>query len=378
MTDRARIHAFVGTKAQFIKMAPVLREIQDRDLPYNLVLTGQHKETIDDLRTNFGIKKPDHVLYEGKDITGVFQMGMWLIRVIALCLKDRKKYFGKTDRSDLFLVHGDTISTLLGAIVGRLLGARVCHIESGLRSFNYFHPFPEELTRVLTFYLSNIYYCPGDWALKNVSSHKGLKVNTEANTLYDALQLAVRQTPKESSAEVPKEKFAVCTIHRFENIFKKKQLEFLVSQVEEIQRDIKVLFILHCPTRQQLLKFDLMQKLEDMPNVELRPRYDYFTFMGLIHQSSFLISDGGSNQEESFYLGKPCLLMRDKTERNEGIGENVVLSHYDPKIIQDFARNFSKYECEGLTSDIRPSATIVSSIMQELGYPLADPLAIAV
>lgn len=363
MKEKNKIHIVIGTKAQLIKMAPIIHELEKRKIPYNFIFTGQHKETIDDLRENFSIKKPDITLYEGKDITGIFQMFFWIIRISLMAIFKKKKIFGKTEKKDILLTHGDTFSTVLGAIMGKLAGIKVGHVESGLRSFHLFHPFPEELNRLITFRLSNYYFCPGEWAINNLKKYKGHKINTKLNTLYDSLQLAIKESEK-ATVKIPEEKFCIFSIHRFENIFKTDQFKKILKELEETAKSIKVLFILHPPTKKQLEKLKLMEKLINTPNIELRPRYDYFNFINLLSKSEFIITDGGSNQEECFYLGKPCLLMRKTTEREEGLNQNVLISKYDTAITKEFIKNYQKYRIPQNTDTQSPTTIIINTITE--------------
>lgn len=354
------IHFVVGTKAQLVKIAPVMMELRERKIPYNFIFTGQHQETMERIRSNFDIKDPDITLHHGKDITSVVSMFFWLIKIVFKTLTSRKQIF-KGDKKGIVLVHGDTFSTLLGAIMGKLAGHKVAHVESGLRSFNLFHPFPEEITRLLTFRLSDIYLCPGEWAVKNLESHKGQKIDTEYNTLLDSLRQAIKNFDT-TEIEVPKGKYAICTTHRFENIFKKETFEKNLDLIEGIAKKIKVVFILHPVTEKKLKEFSLLDRLEKNGNIELRPRYDYFEFMKLVYHSDFVISDGGSNQEECFYMGKPCLLLRKTTERQEGLSANVVISEYKQQIVDKFLNEYQKMKGGVLDALSSPVKIIVDNI----------------
>lgn len=358
-----KLHIVIGTKAQLIKMAPIMLELQNQKIEYNFIFTGQHRETMDALRENFSIKAPDITLHKGKDITAIFQMLIWLIKICTKVLFKKKKIFGTTKKNDILLTHGDTFSTVLGALMGKLARIQVAHIESGLRSFNIFHPFPEELNRLMTFRLSNYYFCPGDWAVDNLKKYKGKKINTELNTLYDSLQLAIA-APKKDSLNIPEQKYGLCSIHRFENIFKKDQFIKIIEILEEVAKTKKLLFILHPPTKQQLNKLGLMKRLEENKNIELRPRYDYFDFTKLLNKSEFIITDGGSNQEEAFYLGKPCLLMRKATERQEGLGTTTVISNYDKKTIMEFIKNYEQYKTKSTEISVSPTKIIVETLIK--------------
>lgn len=355
------IHVVFGTKAQLIKIAPVLVELQNQKIDYHLIFTGQHQKTIANLQENFNIKRPDVILHTGKDITGIVQMFFWMLKILLKTIFQRKKIFPVNGGNDIVLVHGDTFSTVLGALMGYFAGKKVGHIESGLRSFNIFHPFPEEICRLITFRLSDIYYCPGGWAVDNLKKYKGEKINTEINTLYDCLQYAKKRI-NEVNVKIPSEKYGVVSLHRFENIFNKQRLGQLVGYLLDISKKYRLLFILHLPTKKQLVKFGLLGCLEQAENIELRPRYDYFQFIKLVIKSEFVITDGGSNQEESAYLGKPTLIFRKTTERQEGLGTNAVISNYDKSLIDSFIENYSVYSKNGVEIKETPSSMIVNSL----------------
>ncbi len=336
------IHVVIGTKAQLIKMAPILKQMQQQGIEYNYILTGQHKDTVSNIAENFALKQPDYILYSGKDITSIMKMGIWFITSIFKTILYKKQIF-KNDKRGIVLVHGDTFSTLLGAIMAKLASLKVGHVESGLRSFNLFHPFPEEITRILVFRLSNYVFCPGEWAINNVQRYKAKKINTQFNTLYDAL-MQVLPRLDEIEVNLPNHNYIIVTIHRFENIYNPAALNRIVSIVNEIAKSKKLIFILHKPTEKKLRQFRLYQILAQNPQVELRQRYDYFRFIKLIYHADFIVSDGGSNQEECYFLGKPILLLRKTTERHEGLGENCLLSEYKPELIADFVQNFKNYQ----------------------------------
>ncbi|MBF0313272.1 MAG: UDP-N-acetylglucosamine 2-epimerase [Oligoflexia bacterium] len=356
------IHVVIGTKAQLIKMAPILRKLQEQNIAYNYISTGQHKATIDDILLNFKIKKPDLCLYTGKDITSLPQMFRWTLSILLKTLLLRKKIFRA---KGVVLVHGDTFSTLLGALMGKVAGLKVAHIESGLRSFNLWQPFPEELTRLGTFYLADYMFCPGDIPFENLKnfSAKKIRINTKMNTLLDSLNYALPAIKEVQGVEVPKGDFAIATLHRFENFRNKESTLQVVESVERVANRKKILFILHKPTERNLKKFDLLKRLQANPNIELRPRYDYFQFMKLLMAAQFILSDGGSNQEECFYLGKPVILLRNVTERSEGVGRNAVISKFEHPIIDHFLDHLQDFTyasiVENLNHETSPSEIII-------------------
>lgn len=354
------IHVILGTKAQLIKMAPIMATLRDKNIEYNFVSTGQHRDTMNESLENFGIKQPDLRLYEGRDITAIPQMFVWAVKLIFQAFFLRKKIF-RSDKNGVVLVHGDTFSTLIGAIMGKVAGLKVAHVEAGLRSFNIFQPFPEELTRLATFRLADIYFCPGDWAVVNLKNFRGQKINTEVNTLFDSLITALPAVEKLSSSIVPNYNYGIVTLHRFENFRDRQSTELVVQKIELVAQQKKLLFILHKPTERALRMHDFYERLESNPNIELRPRYDYFQFIRLMRSTDFVVSDGGSNQEECFYMGIPTLLLRNVTERQEGIGRNVIISQFNDQIISDFLKNLDAYRFPLLRLKTQPSELVVKT-----------------
>lgn len=360
------IHVFIGTKAQLIKMAPIMRELQRKNIEYNFIFSGQHQETIHDLRANFGIKDPDIILHSGRDITGIIQMSMWMLKTLCKTLFSKKSLWNG-DKNGIVLNHGDTFSTLLGSLLAKLHGHRCAHVESGLRSFDIFNPFPEELVRRVTFLLTDIYYCPNRTAIKNVGKHNGTKILTNGNTLYDALS-TIKNQVADPGLNIPDVPYAIASFHRFENIFNNQNLEKVVDIISEAAQKIKVLIIAHKPTLIRLQKNNLLGKLEQHKNIELRPRYDYKNFIKLVIDSDYVITDGGSNQEECYYLGKPCLIIRSATERNEGLGSNAVLSNFDNNIINCFTKNYHQHINSEVTLSPSPTEIIVEDLIIQLHH----------
>ena len=354
------IHIILGTKAQLIKMAPIMAHLCRRDIPYNFIHTGQHQATMSEMFHDFSIKPPDVQLYDGPDIISVRKMFVWFVKTLWQAQFNKEKIFGQESKG-IVLVHGDTFSTLLGALMGRLAGLPVGHVESGLRSFHIFHPFPEELTRILTFRLSTILYCPGQWAVDNVKNLKKEKVNTHFNTMLDTLTLTSRKNSR--TEHIPNYPYALVSLHRYENIFNKESLRKLLKSIEYISSCIKLVFILHPPTENQLKKYGFFEIMVNNSRIDLRQRYHHSDFLSLLKKSEFVVTDGGSLQEETFYLGLPCLIMRKTTERQEGVGENVVISMYDAEKIKYFVENYRKYRRKPVVPKLSPSEIVIESAL---------------
>lgn len=328
---RARLHVLVGTRAQLIKMAPLIRALEERHLPINLLMTGQHQITMAELMADFGLTTPYRLLYEGPEIAGIARMGGWFALCLARLLRARERWF---PGGGIAVVHGDTMSTLLGALAARIAGLRVAHVEAGLRSFRLFHPFPEELTRLAVSRLAHVAYCPGPWAAGNLA-RTGLRVvDTADNTLLDALRGALAQGS--GAGDGPAPPYFVASIHRFENVFLAGRFQRILGILESLARRAPCAFVLHPVTEKRLAAIGRLEVLRADPRFRLLPRMSYTRFVRLLAGASFVVTDGGSNQEELSYLGIPTILMRAATERPEGLRGNVCLADYDAAAIEAF------------------------------------------
>jgi UDP-N-acetylglucosamine 2-epimerase (non-hydrolysing) len=358
------IHIIVGTRAQIIKMAPIMKELENRGIDYNYIFLAQHKETMYEIMDQFEIKRPDIVIADmDKDITNVKDMIFWSFRVLIYSFFNSKKIF-RNDKQGVVLIHGDAPPLFLGALMAKRQGLKVAQVEAGLRSHNYLKPFPEELTRVLSAKLGliDIFFCQDEKAVVNISHFKKTSFCTRYNTILDSLRLAQKLNPATKQTK-SNEKFAIVSLHRFETILKKEKLEMVVTEIKKISHKIKLFFILHPSTRVSLKKNGLYDSLKENPRCVLLPRQGFFEFNDLLGKAEFLVTDGGSNQEECFYLGTPCLLFRSETERSEGIGGNVVISNFDPTIIESFLVNYSSYRRQPIPAVFSPSHFIVDQLV---------------
>ena len=355
-----KIYIVIGTRAQLIKMAPVMIALQNENRSYEFIYTAQHSETISEILRDFGVKDPDRVLYHGHESNTIGKGVKWLASMIAKSLNPK----GIFPQKGIVLTHGDTVTTAWTAITAKLIGCKVGHVESGIRTFNIFKPFPEELMRIITFSFSDYYFCQSKMNLDNVKKYKGEKINLGLNTVYDGVKIALNSDVKVS---IPSKKYAVVSIHRFENIYTKKLEDVIIPILEKIAKtNIDLVFILHPSIREVLRKKKLFKKLEGNKRIILKKRYPYFEFIKLLSKSEFLITDGGSNQEETAYMGIPCLLLKNSTGRPEGVGENAVMSYFDEKICLDFVKNYKEKERQPLNSKESPSKKIVEFLKNQI------------
>lgn len=360
------IHVLIGTRAQLIKMIPLLHQMQERQIEYNFIFMAQHHETIYEMLEDFDIKQPDYVLCDtGTDIVSSKQMVIWSLKVLFKGIRDKAKIF-KNDKKGIVLIHGDAPPLFLGALIAKAQGLKVGSVEAGLRSFNLWKPFPEEITRVITgkMGLIDVFYCQDEKAIANVQAYRGRSVHTQGNTIVDAIRLAIKLNEVRKSEVLASEPpYGVVTLHRFETISREANLQLVINLVMRISEKIALKFILHPPTREALKKTNLYDVLDKNPNIELLPRMSFIDFNALISDAEFIVTDGGSNQEESAYLGIPCLLFRNETERFEGLGVNVVLSKFDQDTIDDFINRYPDFKGPVLEINQSPTNIILEDVL---------------
>ena len=360
------IHIMIGTKAQFIKMAPIMRELDRRALRFNFIDTGQHAGITGDLIEPFGLREPDIRLRgEKTSIVRLSEALAWaaesLGRVALRADEIRRNVF--QGEKGVCLIHGDTLTTLLSLLFARRCGIKVAHVEAGLRSFDLLDPFPEEMIRLIVMRYSDFLFAPSEWACENLKKMhlEGKTIHAGGNTIIDTLRFAASRF----SGTRPAGPYVVATLHRVETLYSRSRLETVVALLERIGRERRVLFILHEPTRQQLIRRGLYAKLENLSSVELMPIQPYLTFLYLLGGADFIVTDGGSIQEESYYLNIPCLVMRAKTERTEGLGVNVFLADFNDGKVGHFLNSLPTLKRSSGPSfeDLRPSEVIVDHLI---------------
>jgi UDP-N-acetylglucosamine 2-epimerase (non-hydrolysing) len=349
-----------GTTGELIKLMPVLSRLRERRLEFVQASTGQQVQQIPRLLELADLPPVDVWLARGaggRDLRSNRDIPGWAATVAANFTRSRARLRRRVRAGGgkpLLLVHGDTMTTLYGAVLGRLLGFPVAHIESGLRSFDVLHPFPEELNRRATSRLASVLYAPGAWAASNL--RRGTIVDTGSNTIRDAL--AMVPSGAEPPIELPGEEFGIVSLHRFELLKDRALLAETIDALSESSRPL--LWVDHPVTVAALAKHGLAGSLGE--NIQRIPRLDFFGFVAVMRRSAFLVTDSGGSQEETFYLDIPCLIHRKRTERREGLGENVVLSGYDPAVLREFLAAPAAHGRRGELSPSNPSDVIVDDL----------------
>ena len=366
--NRKYVVFFIGTVAEYIKLFPVMEAVKKRNLPYKVIASGQNEIITTDIAkaTELNI---DLQLSSEKDIVkNVFGIFSWFFRTLSGSKKKILAAFDDVDfESSIMVVHGDTLSTVMGAVLARRLGMRLGHVEAGLRSGHLLTPFPEEIDRLYVSTLTDYNYCQGVDAVKNLKNSKGEIIDTGYNTILDAASYAESLTPaSEINSLVKGSSYCIFVIHRQENLLQSKLVEQVVNKAIEVSMRKKVVFVMHQITENTLRKLNLYNKLAEQDNILMVRRVEYFDFMKLLIGSDFVITDGGSNQEELSYLGKPTLILRKATERREGIGSNAVMYEGHLERINTFIDSYEQYIRPRIETDVSPSEIICKHLEAEL------------
>jgi UDP-N-acetylglucosamine 2-epimerase (non-hydrolysing) len=355
------IFVVFGTTGELIKLAPVLLRLDERGRQYVLATTGQQVEQIPSFLEQFGLRQPDLWLGRGvggRDLRVNRDIPGWFARVVRSYLRDRRR-LRRTLRGGpgrpLVLVHGDTMTTVLGATIGRSLRVPVAHIEGGLRSFDLRHPFPEELNRRLASSLSRIDYAPGPWAAANL---RGDVIDTGSNTIRDSLELVTDGDPP---FVLPPAPFGIVSVHRFELLNSRRLLTETVELLADAATRTPLLFVDHPVTSAALERFRLERHFDESRFVRV-PRLRFFDFVRAERRSAFVVTDSGGSQEECFYLDLPCLVHRVRTERREGLGENAVLSRMSADVLRDFLADPKRFRRRTPLPTKSPSDVIVADL----------------
>lgn len=356
----------IGTRAQLIKVAPVIVECERRALPVTLLMTGQHQETMQDLIEEFSIRSPQVEAFPASERLSIRSLIRWLPQAYK-GLKIQLRKLSVPDAKPYVLVHGDTLSTLLGAFAARRCGAQVVHLESGLTSGRLLDPFPEELCRRLVFHMTDVAMCPGAQPAQYMrKNHKARVVDTGGNTIVDAVILA----GVEDILSAAREPYLVASLHRFQNIYDAQRLRYLVDLIATLAQDYPINFVLHPATRKRLESAGLMSKLAQASGVKLLPRMGYRDFLRLAAGAACVLTDGGSNQEELAALGVPTLVMRERTERQDGLDRNAIMEGDIHEGVEQFVRQ-RHFEQLRRPAHVQrqdgPSERIASFLVAELG-----------
>lgn len=328
------LYFVIGTKAQFIKMAPVMQAASDKGVRWKLVDMGQHADITGRILKDFKLNGDVlHLLPEQETVADYGGAARWLSKLSRLLLFPRKLRRHVFAEHGVALVHGDTLSTLFGALLARRAGVKVALVEAGLTSGRLLSPFPEEIIRRLCERLAQHLFAPGAEASDRLRRRGATVINTGYNTGRDALNLQTNEA-------VSSREYLLMTLHRLETLRSPSRLSRAVKFIEAVaSRELPLTLILHPPTKLALEKTGYLKQLSNNADVQLVDLLPYPQFLALMKSARVVMTDGGSVQEECSYLGKACIVLRDETERPHGIGLTAFLTSWSgendlPKALQ--------------------------------------------
>ncbi len=321
----------VGARPNFMKIAPLMREMSKFDeFEQVLVHTGQHydKNMSDSFFKDLEIPEPDYNLGVGSASHAV-QTAKIMIEFEKVCLKEKP---------DLVIVVGDVNSTIACALVAVKQGIKVAHVEAGLRSFD--RTMPEEINRLLTDQISDYLFVTEQAGLDNLKN-EGVaddKVFFVGNAMIDSLVFNLPKIKKSKILDklgLEKGEFVLLTMHRPSNVDEKEKLKSLLDIFDDIQKKVKIVYSIHPRTKGSIGKFNLGEVVKNMSNLIIIDPLEYLDFMNLVLNCKAVLTDSGGIQEETTFLGIPCITLRDNTERPATVAEgtNVIVGNKREEIL---------------------------------------------
>ena len=310
---KIKVMSVFGTRPEAIKMAPLVKELERRQEIESIVcVTAQHREMLDQVLETFNIK-PNYDL-------NIMKQGQTLADVTTRALVGLEQVI-KEEKPDIVLVHGDTTTTFAGALAAFYNQVAIGHVEAGLRTDDKYSPFPEEMNRQMVDRMTDMYFAP-----TQISKNNLLRENIEENKIYitgntaiDAMSTTVDENYTHPELEwiKPGERMILLTAHRRENLGEPMLHIFkAIKKVVDEFSDVKVIYPIHMNPKVREVANEVFENCDRVKLIEPLEVFDFHNFQ---NKSYIILTDSGGIQEEAPSLGKPVLVLRDTTERPEGI-----------------------------------------------------------
>lgn len=317
-----KVLVIFGTRPEAIKLYPITKALRkEKSINTKICITAQHRSMLDDVLKIFDIS-PDYDLDIMQESQDLFSISTNILIKLKPILKDFNP--------DLILVHGDTTTTFISALAGFYFKIKIAHIEAGLRTFDKYNPFPEEINRELTTKLATYHFAPTKLAYKNLIKDGVKKQNIRivGNSVIDALKITLNKIKQDKKykeniissmglGELLDSKFILVTAHRRESFG--VEIENIANALKEIALklpNISIIYPLHLNPNIQI---PMRKILGNIDNIHLIEPLSYEKFLYLMYKSYMILTDSGGIQEEATYLHKPTLILRNKTERKEAL-----------------------------------------------------------
>lgn len=308
-----KVMSIFGTRPEAIKMAPLVKELEKRSEIESIVcVTAQHREMLDQVLDTFNIN-PDYDL-------DIMKQGQSLSDITSRVLHGLENVI-KEVNPDIILVHGDTTTTFAGALAAFYNQVDIGHVEAGLRTNNKYSPYPEEMNRQMVDCMSDMYFAPTNLSKQNLLDENidENKIYVTGNTAIDAMATTVKENYTHTELDWVKnnERLILVTAHRRENLGEPMRNIFkAIRKIVDEFDDVKVLYPIHLNPKVREVAYEIF---DDCDKVRLIEPLEVFDFHNFINKCYMIMTDSGGVQEEAPSLGKPVLVLRDTTERPEGI-----------------------------------------------------------
>ncbi|MCG8398695.1 UDP-N-acetylglucosamine 2-epimerase (non-hydrolyzing) [Bacillus atrophaeus] len=372
---KLKIMTVFGTRPEAIKMAPLVLELRKyQEIESYVTVTAQHRQMLDQVLDAFHIQ-PDYDL-------NIMKERQTLSEITSNALLKLDKLFNEI-KPDIVLVHGDTTTTFAGSLAAFYHQITVGHVEAGLRTGNKYSPFPEELNRQLTGSIADLHFAPTDQAMQNLlrENKNPETIFVTGNTAIDALNTTVREGYSHSVLDrLGEDKMVLLTAHRRENLGQPMENMFkAIRRIVEEFHDVQVVYPVHL---NPAVREAAAKHFGDLDRVHLIEPLEVIDFHNFASKAHFILTDSGGVQEEAPSLGKPVLVLRDTTERPEGVKAGTLkLAGTDEETIYHLAKQLltdsQEYERMSHASnpygDGQASRRIAEKLLYHYGYRAEQP-----
>lgn len=315
--SKIKVMTIFGTRPEAIKMAPLVKELENREGIESIVcVTAQHRQMLDQVLDTFNIM-PDYDL-------NIMKQGQTLVDITTRALQSLSEVISKV-KPNIVLVHGDTTTTLSGSLAAFYNQVAVGHVEAGLRTYDKYSPFPEEVNRQVTGVIADMHFAPTEVSKNNLlkEGKKEDAIYVTGNTAIDALKTTVKDEYYHPIFDkIGSDKMILLTAHRRENLGEPMKNMFrAIKRIVEEFDDIQVVYPVHL---NPLVRQAADEVLGENNKVHLIEPLEVLDFHNFLNRSHIIMTDSGGIQEEAPSLGKPVLVLRDTTERPEGVNAGTL------------------------------------------------------
>lgn len=370
---KLKVITIFGTRPEAIKMAPLVKELEKREEIENKVcVTAQHRQMLDQVLELFKIK-PDFDL-------DIMKTKQTLTGITGKVIEGLEQVFSE-EKPDLILVHGDTTTTFAGALAAFYQKIKVGHVEAGLRTYDKYSPFPEEMNRKLTGAIADLHFAPTEGSKKNLL-REGVEPNSifiTGNTVIDAMNFTVKKQYSFENDELNKidysKKVIMVTAHRRENWGHGiENICVALKKVVEENKDVELIYLVHL---NPIVKDVVYKHLNGIERIHLLSPLDTKETHNLMNKCYMVMTDSGGLQEEAPHLGKPVLVFREVTERPEAVEAGTVkllgtevemIVKNANKLIRDSEAYDKMHKAVNPYGDGKASERIVDNILYYFGY----------